>query len=144
MRAATWTLGTVLVLAMSCSPPAPATLDAHLSLPDARHVLVQGQTSLPDQAQILVTIEDPSDQTIIVQGLPLVKEGRFQTLVTLPGGLSGGDYRVRLTFSPTAFDWSRGKVPSIVGRKGEHLTGPLTKQDGDVTILQRDLTLKLP
>src|SRR5690606_23160712 len=87
MRAATWIIGATVTVITSCSPPAPATLDAHLSLPDSRHVLVQGETSLPDQAQILVTIEDPADKTVIVQGLPQVKDGRFHTLVTLPGAL---------------------------------------------------------
>ena len=135
----------VAVLALpACHHAAPSTLDGHLAMPDGRHVLVAGTTNLPEQAQLLVTLQAAADRGIIVQALPLVKDGRFQALLALPGGLAGGDYSVRLTFSPAAFDWSRGKVLHAVGQHGEHLTGPWAKPDGDVTILQRELPLTIP
>lgn len=127
-----------------CRHTPPSLLDGHAALPDRSHVLVQGETNLPDQAQILISLQDQKDQTVVVQGLPLVKDGRFRSLLTLPDGLSGGAYLIRLSFSPTAFDWSKGLVLKSVGRKGEYLSGERVKRVGNVTILQRDLPLLIP
>lgn len=127
-----------------CRQAAPSVLDGHVAVPDPHHVLVQGETSLPDKAQILVSLQNAGDHTVVAQGLPLVDDGRFQTLLNLPHDTKPGRYAVRLTFSPAAYDWSQGKVLRTVGRKGEHLRGPWTVKDGDLTILQRDLPLTLP
>ena len=127
-----------------CNPVPPSTLEGHTAMPDGQHVLVQGETNLPDQAQILVSLQAEANHRIVVQGLPLVKGGRFQTLLSLPKDVDGGTFQVRLSFSPKAFDWSRGAVLKVTGRKGEYLSGNWAVRDGDVTILQRDLPLEIP
>jgi hypothetical protein len=132
------------VVLSGCPKPAPSVLNGHVAMPDPQHVLVQGDTNLPDKAQILISLQDAKDQSVVVQGLPLVKEGRFQALMTLPKGVDAGTYTVRLTFSPAAYDWSQGRVLQAVGRKGEHLSGTWAKKDGDLTILQREFPLVIP
>jgi hypothetical protein len=136
---------TVAAFALAgCRQAGPSVLDGHVAMPDPRHVLVQGETSLPDKAQILISLQDGKDRSVVIQGLPLVNEGRFQALLTLPKELPPGTHSVRLTFSPASYDWSQGKVAGQVGRKGERLSGPWAKKDGDLTILQRELPLTIP
>jgi hypothetical protein len=131
-------------LLAGCRHASPSVLDGHVAMPDPQHLFVQGETSLPDKAQILISLQAAKDKTVVVQGLPLVKSGRFQALMNLPEDLSPGTYTVRLTFSPASYDWSQGRVLQEVGRKGEHLSGTWARKDGDLTILQRDYPLTIP
>ena len=132
------------LIVAGCAAPPPTTLDGRISLPDAQHLLVQGETNLPAQAQIQVSVVAAKDPAVLAQSRPQVRDGRFQALLTLPNAFPAGRYTLRMTFSPAAFDRSRGKVRTIVGRNGEHLRGPLVRQEGDIAIVQRDLPFLWP
>jgi hypothetical protein len=131
------------VVLVGCRQAKPSVLDGHVAMPDPQHLLVQGDTSLPDKAQILISLQDGKDRSVVAQGLPLVKDGRFQALINLPKELPAGTHQVRLTFSPASYDWSQGRVLQEVGKKGEHLSGVWAKKDGDLTILQREYPLTI-
>src|SRR5687768_14216258 len=69
-------------------------------------VAVQGETALPDGAQLNVTLELPAGGDPLAVALPRVKGGRWACELAPKPAPPAGRYRVRVAFSPRAFAWS--------------------------------------
>lgn len=135
--------GLVLWAALAgCKEKLPESrLDATVNVLSDQRVQVDGATTLPDGANILVTLRQPGSKQPIVQGLPVVKEHRFSTLLS-PGdaNVASGTYEVYVMFSPEAFAWSEEVLPAV-GQKGEKLVGPQVRQkENGLRILEKTIT----
>lgn len=106
----------------------PETTLAFTSRTEGRRLVVEGRTSLPDEAPLLLELHKPPDMQALLEATAIVKEGRFTGVMVLPVTLPEGPYVVRVFFSPRARAWSP-KVKEVVGPHGEHLRGPLVRQD---------------
>lgn len=108
---------------------------------------VSGQTNLPDQAQLLVSLMDPAEtetqRQVVTQEFARVSQGAFVTMLKTTYPLPPKEYFVRIRFNPTAYDWSKGKVSAAVGPKGEKLSGPQVIQDKGVQLLQDIIKIKV-
>lgn len=102
-----------------------------------QRLVVEGTTSLPDEAPLLVELNKPPDLYPIVDATAIVKKGRFSAVLPLAPTIAEGPYAVRVFFSPRARAWSP-RVKDAVGPHGERMRGPLVRQDsaGD-KILER-------
>lgn len=116
-------------------------LEATASLQGDQVVQVGGKTTLPDGANILVTLRQPGSRQPIVQALPIVKDHLFTTQlgpldkIELPPG----NYEIYVMFSPEAFAWSDEVLPAV-GKKGEKLAGPQVRtKDNGVRVLETTL-----
>lgn len=117
----------MLVLLAGCARSPETTLEfkAHT---EGRRLAVEGKTSLPDEAPLLVQLHKPPDMVPLVDATAVVKEGKFAVFIPLPVTMAEGPYAVRVFFSPRARAWSP-KVQEVVGPHGEKLRGPLVRQD---------------
>lgn len=108
---------------------------------------VSGQTNLPDNAQLLVSLMDPAEteaqRQVVTQEFARVNEGAFVTMLKSTYPLPPKEYFVRIRFNPTAYDWSKGQVTAAVGPKGEKLSGPQVIQDKGVQLLQEIIKIKV-
>ena len=102
---------------------------------------VAGQSDLPDQALILISLLDPQkpadmNRNVIVQEFAQVKTGSFKASLKPLTAIPAGKYQLRLRFSPDSYDPSKGIVTEAVGPKGEKLTGSQVVKEGDVQLLE--------
>ena len=107
-------------------------------------VKVAGTTSLPDGAQINVSLFQPGDADPLVVDLPVDKAGGFTAELDPKRDLPAGAYEVRVEFSPRAYAWS-DQVKPAVGERGEKLGGPHVQPGEDgirVLRLTEAVTLK--
>lgn len=134
----------ILIIAFGCvGPKEDFIINAQVKNQKGK-ISVNGETNLPDKAQLLISLRNKNKKDVIIQSLPFVKKGKFQALFT-PQKLKKGKYEIRIEFSPGAFDWSKGKVPDIVGKKGENLKGPYVKVLPDGTkILEHVIDFSYP
>lgn len=126
-----------------CQPP-DTRLDVTVA-PEANDVVrVTGDTSLPDGAQLNVSLSRPGSDEPIVVDLPVVKNSRFEGRLDPKGDLPAGTYEVRVDFSPKAFAWS-DQVKPAVGEHGEKLGGPHVKESAEgFRFLSLERTVRLP
>lgn len=105
-----------------------AVLDANTIVqPDGR-LAVAGETNLPDNTLIMVSLEHPSAGNLY-QSKETVRNGRVRTLLGPESGLPLGKYRLELLMlSPQL---QPDYVRSLVGEKGEKLKGKLVKRTSD-------------
>ena len=106
-------------------------------------LFVTGETNLPNKAQLLVSVKSKKTKKIVVQGLPFVEDGKFESSLIL-NRVKKGRYEIRIEFSPEAYDWSKDKiVTKTVGIKGENLKGPDVKKRANGTrILEKLIDFK--
>jgi hypothetical protein len=108
---------------------------------------VVGTSNLPDQAQLLIALLDPEhadnySKYVVVQEFSNVKEQAFSVKLKPLKPLKAGKYLVKITFNPSSYDWSDGKVTAIVGSKGEKLGGKYLIQEDGVNKLVNTLTVE--
>lgn len=116
-------------LLAACSPP-ETQLDVKSQVLSGDRVEVSGETSLPDGAQLNVSLRQPNLADPVVVGLPVVKGGRFAVTLDPQADLKAGDYQVLVEFSPKAFAWSKDVLPAV-GSNGEKLGGPHVHDSGE-------------
>jgi len=134
----------ILIIAFGCATPKEDFIIKAEVKNQKGKILVNGQTNLPDKAQLLISLKFKNKKDIIIQALPFIEKGKFKTVLT-PKKLKKGKYEIRMEFSPQAFDWSKGKVTEIVGEKGENLKGPYVKTLPDGTkILENTIDFSYP
>ena len=126
-----------------CQPP-DTRLNFNLE-PQANDVVrVTGDTSLPDGAQLNVSLLKPGTEEPIVVDLPVVKESRFEARLDPHTDLPAGTYEVLIEFSPKAFAWSDAVKPAV-GENGEKLGGPYVKESAEgFRFLSIARTVRLP
>lgn len=122
------------------------TLDAQITQ-TATGWDVNGRSNLPEQAQILVALLDPAyagnySKHVVVQEFGTVKNQGFHVKLKPLQTLKPGKYQIQLSFSPTSYDWSDGKVLAEVGTKGEKLGGKYRVTDQGVNKLVNTLTVE--
>lgn len=93
-------------------------------------LVVQGTTSLPDEAPILVTLYKPPDERALLQGTAVARAHRFGIVLPFSPTVAAGPYALKVTFSPRVKSWSPSVV-AAVGPHGEKLHGPDVHQDPD-------------
>lgn len=140
-----WALALFLTACASSSGK-DYTLEAELT-PTAVGWALKGSSNLPDQSQILVALIDPAfagnySKSILVQDFGSVKAQAFAVNIKPLKPLKPGKYQIQMTFSPTSYDWSGGKVLEEVGPKGEHLGGKYKVLDQGVNKLVNTLTVE--
>ncbi|PKL74878.1 MAG: hypothetical protein CVV27_18235 [Candidatus Melainabacteria bacterium HGW-Melainabacteria-1] len=102
---------------------------------------VKGQSNLPDQALILVSLLDPAkpdemNRNVIVQEFAPLKAGAFSATLKPMTPVPAGKYLLRLRFRPPAPSMpTQGEVLAAVGPNGEKLSGPRVVSDGDAKML---------
>jgi hypothetical protein len=138
-----WT-GCLLALALvGCQPP-ETRFDVTLTPQAADVIKVAGTTSLPDGAQINVSLFQPGAADPVVVDLPVVKAGGFTAVLDPKRDLPAGAYEVRVEFSPRAYAWS-DQVKPAVGERGEKLGGPHVQSGEDgIRVLRRVEPVTLP
>jgi hypothetical protein len=138
-----WT-GWVLALALvGCQPP-ETRLEVNLTPLPNHQVKVSGETSLPDGAQLNVSLHRPNTDDPLVVDLPVVKAGHFDSVLDPKTPLPKGTYTVLVEFSPKAFAWS-DQVKPAVGENGEKLGGPWAKDTGQGwKVLSQERSVQLP
>lgn len=102
---------------------------------------VTGQSDLPDQALILISLLDPQkapemNRNVIIQEFAQVKAGNFTARLKPLKAIPAGKYYLRLRFSPDSYDPSKGIVTEAVGTKGEKLKGSQVVKEGDTQMLE--------
>jgi hypothetical protein len=123
-------IGCALLVVLTGCQPAETRLDFKAEpLPNDR-VKVVGDTSLPDGAQLNVSLKRPEEEDPLVVDLPVVKGAHFEALLNPKTHLAPGTYTVMVEFSPKAFAWS-DQVKPAVGENGEKLGGPWVKDSGE-------------
>lgn len=128
-------LASVLLLA-GCAK-APETKLEFKAHTEGQRLVVEGTTSLPDEAPLLVQLHKPPDMVPLLEATAIVEQGAFTAVMAVPPTMAEGPYAVRVYFSPLARAWSP-KVREVVGPEGEHLRGPLVRQDpGGFKVLER-------
>ncbi len=140
-----WTLA-LLLTACATSSGKDYTLEGEISQ-TAVGWEVKGRSNLPDQSQILVALIDPAfagnySKSVLVQEFGSVKAQTFAVNIKPLKPLKPGKYQIQMTFSPTSYDWSGGKVIEEVGPKGEHLGGKYRVSDEGVNKLVNTLTVE--
>ena len=119
----------VLALLPACSPPeTKLTVNSQVLAGD--RVEVAGETSLPDGAQLNVSLRQPGQADPVVVALPVVKGSRFTATLDPKADLKAGAYDVVVEFSPKAFAWSKDVLPAV-GPNGEKLGGPHVVDSGE-------------
>lgn len=137
---------TALLLALTlwgCQPP-ETRLNFTLE-PQAHDVVrVAGDTSLPDGAQLNVSLLKPGSEEPLVVDLPVVKNARFEARLDAKTDLPAGTYEVLVEFSPKAFAWSDAVKPAV-GENGEKLGGPYVQESAEgFRFLSIARTVRLP
>ncbi len=120
-------LALALALLSGCAREPETTL-AFRAQTEGRRLVVEGTTSLPDEAPLLIQLHKPPDMAPLLESTAIVKAGTFTTAMPLPPTMAEGPYALRVFFSPRARAWSP-RVQEVVGPEGEHLRGPLVRQD---------------
>lgn len=121
------TLGLAALLLAGCAG-APDTRLEFKPRAEGQRLVVEGTTSLPDEAPLLVELNKPPDMYRVLDATAIVENGRFTVVMPVPPTLAEGPYAVRVFFSPRARAWSP-KVQEVVGPHGERLRGPFVRQD---------------
>lgn len=117
-----------LCLLLAGCAQGPQTTLAFSAHSEGRRLYVEGTTSLPDEAPLLVQLHKPPDMSPLTDATAVVKEHRFAAVLELPLTMAEGPYAVRVFFSPRARAWSP-RVQEVVGPHGERLRGPNVRQD---------------
>ncbi|HEY9856825.1 MAG TPA: hypothetical protein V6D05_13870 [Stenomitos sp.] len=120
-----WLLAVALLAGCSRAPDTTLTFEAQN---EGRRLMVEGTTSLPDEAPLLVQLHKPPDMTPLMDATAIVKGGKFAAVLELPVTMAEGPYALRVFFSPRARAWSP-QVQEVVGPHGERMRGPLVRQD---------------
>lgn len=138
-----WT-GWLLAIALAGCQPPETRLEINLTPLPNDQVKVSGETSLPDGAQLNVSLKRPDSEETLVTDLPVVKTGHFDSVLNPKTQLPAGTYTVLVEFSPKAFAWS-DKVKPAVGENGEKLGGPWVKDSGQGwKVLSQERSVRLP
>jgi hypothetical protein len=120
---------TALVLFLSC-PNIAAALEPRIKVDveTPQRPVVKGETNLPDGTELMVTVSR-KESSYSAQDKVVVAGGKFQTVSFSQKGndLNPGRYSVEVLM-PYPGVQSQG-VRSVVGERGEKLTGPLVKQE---------------
>jgi len=118
-----------LILFLSCSKIAAAlepTITVDIETP--QRPVVKGETNLPDGTELMVTVSrkessySAQDQVVVVGG-----KFRTQSFSQKGADLSPGKYSVEVLMPFPAVQSKR--VRSVVGERGDKLTGPLVKHE---------------
>ena len=136
--------GLAIAIALAGCQAESTRLDVKLEPQPKDRVKVVGDTSLPDGAQLNVSLKKPGADDPIVVDLPVVKSGHFEGLLDPKTDLPAGTYAVLIEFSPKAFAWN-DQVKPAVGENGEKLGGPWAKDSGQgFKILSQERSVQLP
>ncbi|AVI62728.1 hypothetical protein P8S55_06055 [Halomonas sp. M1] len=106
--------------------PLEVAISTKASLRTDRRLMVEGETNLPDGAQVQVTIEREISR-VRWQSRTSVMDGQFGAGPFGSGsGLPDGGYIVRVQLSEASVQ--PREVQARIGAQGEHLTGELVSQ----------------
>lgn len=106
--------------------PLEVTISTSVSLRTDRRLMVEGETNLPDQAQVQVIVEREVSR-VRWHTRANVNDGRFSAGPFGSGsGLPDGTYIVRVQLSEASVQPEI--VQERIGRRGEHLAGELVSQ----------------
>ncbi len=106
--------------------PLNVAITTSVSLRSDRRLVVEGQTNLPDSAQIQVTVERELSR-VRWQSRTVVDDGHFSAGPFGSGsGLPDGGYIVRVQLSESSVQ--PDSVRARIGLKGEYLAGELVSQ----------------
>lgn len=119
-----WRTALVAVTIAGCAP-AETRLEV-ATQPNGDAVKVSGGTSLPDGAQLNLSLHKPGSEEALAVALPVVKASRYEAVLDPKADLPAGAYQVRVEFTPRAFAWSKAVIPAV-GANGEKLGGPHVK-----------------
>ena len=106
--------------------PLEVAISTHATLRTDRRLMVEGETNLPDGAQIQVMVEREISR-VRWQSLTTVRNGQFGAGPFGSGsGLPDGGYTVRVQLSEASVQ--PVDVQARIGTQGEYLTGELVSQ----------------
>lgn len=106
--------------------PLPVTISTSVSLRSDRRLMVEGETNLPDRAQVQVVVERELSR-VRWQSRTVVNDGQFSAGPFGSGsGLPDGGYIVRVQLSEASVQPE--SVQKRIGNKGEYLAGELISQ----------------
>lgn len=106
--------------------PLEVAISTKASLRTDRRLMVEGETNLPDGAQVQVTIEREISR-VRWQSRTSVMDGQFGAGPFGSGsGLPDGGYIIRVQLSEASVQ--PREVQARIGAQGEHLTGELVSQ----------------
>lgn len=106
--------------------PLEVAISTSVSLRTDRRLMVEGETNLPDQAQVQVIVEREVSR-VRWQARTNVNDGRFSAGPFGSGsGLPDGTYIVSVQLSEASVQPE--VVQERIGRRGEHLAGELVSQ----------------
>ncbi|UXZ53193.1 hypothetical protein LOS15_10085 [Halomonas sp. 7T] len=106
--------------------PLEVAISTHATLRTDRRLMVEGETNLPDGAQVQVTIEREISR-VRWQSRTSVMDGQFDAGPFGSGsGLPDGGYIVRVQLSEASVQ--PRDVQARIGTQGEYLTGELVSQ----------------
>ncbi|WP_163560456.1 hypothetical protein [Halomonas sp. NO4] len=101
----------------------PARIDTTASLRPDRRLRVQGETNLPEGAQLRIVVEREASG-VRWQSRTAVASGRFAVGPLGPGsGFPDGSYTIRVNLQESTVQPEA--VRARIGEEGEHLSGPL-------------------
>lgn len=120
-------IGLIISTSAYAAPMAgPVTMSAKAQHNDAGRVIVTGETNLPDQTKIMVSL---SNESI---GLHATVKAKISGNMFTAGpvgpldGLANGDYLIEVSM-PLA-EVQPKSVQSVIGNEGQHLKGPLVQE----------------
>ena len=125
-----WAIAGALLLSLlaGCASGFQAKLEATLTAVPGRMIKLDGTTTIPDGANINVTLTRLGDPKVILKALPLVKGGKFDAMLgPLDPGVKPGMMEVTLVFTPEAWAWSPEVIPAV-GKQGEKMVGKQVKK----------------
>ncbi|RUR33593.1 hypothetical protein [Vreelandella nanhaiensis] len=106
--------------------PLNVMISTSVSLRSDRRLMVEGETNLPDSAQVQIVVERELSR-VRWQSRTAVSDGRFSAGPFGSGsGLPDGGYMVRVQLSEASVQ--PVAVQKRIGEKGEHLAGELVSQ----------------
>lgn len=137
-----WWLSALAAVTIAGCAPAETRLEV-ATRPQGNAVKVSGETSLPDGAQLNLSLHKPGAEEALAVALPVVKASRYEALLEPRTDLPAGSYQVRVEFTPRAFAWSKAVLPAV-GENGEKLGGPHVKVSNEgyrYLWIEREVTL---